>query len=756
MAGYNFPDSDPSGYLGQAIGTPVKITSGLRSPQHNAAVGGVPNSAHLTGNAFDFIPNGVSTADATNRLVKSGIPFDQVYDEGDHVHVSFAPTNRRQVLKPKMAQSGPSDDDLLKALTGQGSPSPQAASPIQHGGPTDDQLLAALTGGARGASVSGGSSKPPAKSGMFMGKPFGFTEEVESHIPFSKDVAAGVPAGLDALIGRGSFGANYRQNLTNYNAAQQEYEANNPGLSTLGSGLGILASGGPTQGAASAIPQTLGQLIKSGAKGGAILGGLFGAGTPATANDGLDQRAGNAALGAATGSIAGAVLPVAGATIGRLGQTIGKSVNRLFPDAVTSAANKAKSIIEGFAGGEVTPKAQEIVPGSKPTLAEASGNTGVAALTRALRDLNPNSPLVTREAENAGARSAHLETATGTPEEVEAAVKARDAVAKTQRGTIFSKTQAPADIAPVRQTIDEILSGSSGARPAVKSALKDVSSILDNDGKPITDPKTLYDSVRKGIDDLISGKDLTKGYGAQAARELITVKDKLDDVIESAAPGFKQYLDDYAKASAPIASMKFLQGLNLTDAKGNLTLSKVQNAIKRLQAQQSAPGLGKGAKAVTTTQQQALESIRDDLLRADTINQGKSLGSNTVQNALAQNRLGLAQRIIPEGLGATAGAGLGHLVAGPYGAEVGGLIGDRLGAAIGATRAARHAQSQNMLQSTLEDMLLNPGRYQNPHQGIPSQIRPLNEILNGRAAQAAIAAANRLAIAHQVRPKENR
>lgn len=34
----------------------LTITSGYRSPSHNAAVGGAPNSFHVQGLAFDFVP----------------------------------------------------------------------------------------------------------------------------------------------------------------------------------------------------------------------------------------------------------------------------------------------------------------------------------------------------------------------------------------------------------------------------------------------------------------------------------------------------------------------------------------------------------------------------------------------------------------------------------------------------------------------------------------------------------------------------
>ena len=39
-------------------GIPIIITSGYRCPEHNAASGGKPNSAHLTGEAADFWVSG--------------------------------------------------------------------------------------------------------------------------------------------------------------------------------------------------------------------------------------------------------------------------------------------------------------------------------------------------------------------------------------------------------------------------------------------------------------------------------------------------------------------------------------------------------------------------------------------------------------------------------------------------------------------------------------------------------------------------
>lgn len=52
-------------------GVPVTINSGFRSVQHNAAVGGAPNSQHILGKAADFVVRGVSPADVFRMLDKT-------------------------------------------------------------------------------------------------------------------------------------------------------------------------------------------------------------------------------------------------------------------------------------------------------------------------------------------------------------------------------------------------------------------------------------------------------------------------------------------------------------------------------------------------------------------------------------------------------------------------------------------------------------------------------------------------------------
>jgi zinc D-Ala-D-Ala carboxypeptidase len=81
--------------LRDALGRPIVVTSGYRSPAVNAAVGGAANSAHMRGLAADIIVPGMSVRDVCREVVRLGLPFDQVIAEfGEWCHVAVAPGGR--------------------------------------------------------------------------------------------------------------------------------------------------------------------------------------------------------------------------------------------------------------------------------------------------------------------------------------------------------------------------------------------------------------------------------------------------------------------------------------------------------------------------------------------------------------------------------------------------------------------------------------------------------------------------------------
>lgn len=79
---------------------PIEITSAYRNPQVNAAVGGVPTSAHALGHAADFHVDGLNDLEVAKSVRDSGLKFDQlIYEKSRCVHISFDPRLRRQVMR---------------------------------------------------------------------------------------------------------------------------------------------------------------------------------------------------------------------------------------------------------------------------------------------------------------------------------------------------------------------------------------------------------------------------------------------------------------------------------------------------------------------------------------------------------------------------------------------------------------------------------------------------------------------------------
>lgn len=86
----------------EALGVPLHINSGYRSPTVNLAVGGKTASAHLDGRAADFVPAGIGVEDAFTQLAALDLPWDQlILEYGSWIHAAIARDGvepRRQVL----------------------------------------------------------------------------------------------------------------------------------------------------------------------------------------------------------------------------------------------------------------------------------------------------------------------------------------------------------------------------------------------------------------------------------------------------------------------------------------------------------------------------------------------------------------------------------------------------------------------------------------------------------------------------------
>lgn len=71
------------------FGKPATVSSGVRCSQHNANVGGVSNSRHLSGKAMDFSVQGVSGSTLLNYVQKQPeIRYSHII-EGNWVHMDI-------------------------------------------------------------------------------------------------------------------------------------------------------------------------------------------------------------------------------------------------------------------------------------------------------------------------------------------------------------------------------------------------------------------------------------------------------------------------------------------------------------------------------------------------------------------------------------------------------------------------------------------------------------------------------------------
>ena len=78
-------------------GHPMQITSGVRCPEHNAKVGGLPDSAHLTGWAADI---GCTTSYSRYKLINALLAagFKRIGVAKSFIHADLDPTKPAEFL----------------------------------------------------------------------------------------------------------------------------------------------------------------------------------------------------------------------------------------------------------------------------------------------------------------------------------------------------------------------------------------------------------------------------------------------------------------------------------------------------------------------------------------------------------------------------------------------------------------------------------------------------------------------------------
>lgn len=431
--------------------------------------------------------------------------------------------------------------------------------------------------------------------------------------------------------------------------------------------------------------------VRSGATQGAILGGT----QPLSTSDSEDVRANNAVIGGAIGG--GAQLLPRAILAGYRG------IKGLV-DPLTEAGQQGilANALRRFGSGGNMQLVPSQIPGVQPTLAEATGNAGLAQLQRTLANSADNGAVnefTNRALANNAARYRYAQNAVGTPQDLaaaqearsqgtsglyslakaldeqqaadaqriiqginaksssEAAQAARDAESQAASSRALS-LGSPVPEAATPQATQYTLQAHPAVRqlmnrPAFQTAVARARTLLANQGMAGADPLQSVDglqAVKFALDEMANA-DPSSSLGKFGKQAVLGVKNDLMNATNEMSPAFQAANQEYARLSKPVNAMQVGQEIlnkgtsNALDANGNPNLYREAFARALGNADQIArqeTGFA-GATAENTLGSQrmgALQAVASDLDRANVgVNGGRAIGSNTVQNLASQSAL---------------------------------------------------------------------------------------------------------------------
>jgi hypothetical protein len=305
------------------------------------------------------------------------------------------------------------------------------------------------------------------------------------------------------------------------------------------------------------------------------------------------------------------------------------------------ASDAAKAIESGQA---YTPK----VPGYTPTTAQATRDIGLASAETAIRGLDTTGKFGRQIGEANQARMAILDRLAKDENVLQSAIEKRNQVTAPMREDAFSKavvdpeTFQSAVTLTVNKTIDDILASPAGKRSTVQSVMDDAKTDIAR----ASTPQELYEirkdlrAASQGLLDKSAKGGPNSGAYKVAKGELEQVIRSVDDAIESAAPGYKDYLKKYSQSSKGIERLEAAQQfrgkvLSTTpdpSSVGDFLISQ-PSFTKAIRAAEKDTKLSK-------TQLAVLKKVSEDLDSGVLARGVKVPGSDTFKNMSTANVIG--------------------------------------------------------------------------------------------------------------------
>lgn len=386
----------------------------------------------------------------------------------------------------------------------------------------------------------------------------------------------------------------------------------------------------------------------------AIISGLQYGGLNVAGRTGLGGLLTRAGTGAATGALAagmvnpedagvGAVVGGALPVLAKGGAAVGKAATSGVKSLVEPLYQRGKEKIVGralreFAGDQVDDairnlqQSRELVPGSLPTVGEASGVPSLAALQRASVNVSPEAAnaMEARAVANNQARVDVLELLSGSKGAREAAESARSDAAAAAYGA--ARAQAPEVIAPSKELLEL------AERPTMKRIIAGAKRLAADKGEKIGNPLESIDGlhyIKLSVDDALSGT-ANSALARNQKAAVMDIKDRLIAEMDKVSPAYGEARRAFADASKPINQMDIVEELkgSIAPLTGKLRAAQYASKLSDDTAARATGFKGATLKNTFTPEQLAqLTAIRDDLARADfAANAGRAAGTNTVQN----------------------------------------------------------------------------------------------------------------------------
>jgi hypothetical protein len=291
--------------------------------------------------------------------------------------------------------------------------------------------------------------------------------------------------------------------------------------------------------------------------------------------------------------------------------------------------------------------ARPTVPGVQLTTAAGARDPGLAGLEGPLRSatFDPSNLFGARLSANQQALMDAFQRTAGRPGSIPYAEAKRASITAPMREQAFLNAP-PVSVEPVAAAIQAITSNPATQRETVDQAMKYVSGLLAKRVDPETgtiDPMALY-GVRKDITDAMAGKlsgDLANLRLAKG--QLADLLPVIDRTIESGAPGFSKYMEQFAKSSKPIDQMELLQAIQskVTTGQPNIMTGEPVLAAAALRRQLAAKREELGTD-LSPAAQRNIDNIINEINRgqAATAPGVRAPGSNTFQNLSMGNLIG--------------------------------------------------------------------------------------------------------------------